>query len=269
MRILHFISSAIIFFGLSSSALGQATPSDAQGIFERARSAYLAKDYETAKRELGLAVSARTDWPEAILLEGLIAWQEGKLTAAIKSAKDAIRLQPVFPVAHYSLAQMFFDQGKANDAFKEVSLALTQGEQSANTYVLLGDIELFRHKTKEVISAYEKALQQPAPNQEVTPELKMRLEGLRNTAEITRRLGEPGFERPQRLNPSTNSPSSSFELGCLLNEQGRFVNVIVISSAQEIGGKEKLLEMVSQYKFSPAKKDGKPVPFWFYLSVNR
>ncbi len=254
---------------------GQDTPlNDAAAILNRARNAYRQRDYETAKGELQLAQAARKNWPEASMLGALIAWQENKRGDAIKYAKEAIRLQPVFPPAHYLLARLFFESSKLEEAHKEVSVAMEQGQQFADIYVLLGDIEIMRHKSKEALAAYETAIQQPAPKNELTNAFQLRREAVRNMVEFIEHKSDARYQRPVLVRESLRAATSiggtgKVELAGILDSQGQYVDIVLLNADVGLKGKDELLTAARQIKFSPARKDGTPVPFWLYFSYAR
>lgn len=283
MRIVMQPSRCLVFvFGVLLLALansvtlakGQTAVPNAQAAeaLQRARAAYRQKDFAKARKEIQRARELQKDWAEPVLLEALISWQEGKSGEAIKSARETLRLQPNHQTAHYLLGRLLFESSKYDEALAEVKAALDGGAKFADIYVLLGDIEIIRQKSKEALAAYETALQQPAPKNEITPEFHLRLAAIHNMREFFQHKDDPRYERPKILGRPSRSGVGGvgkISLAGIVTEQGLYTNVIIISADVGIRGKEGLLEIARQYQFSPAKKDGTPVPFWFYFSYSQ
>lgn len=247
---------------------------EVEAVMKRALAAYRQSDFETAKQELQRAQVIRRDWPEVYLLKALITRKEGDRDAAIKLTEKAIRLRSTYPTAHYLLAQLLVESLKLNDAHKEVSLAIAQGLKDANTYVLLSHIELMRRRAKEALVAFEIAAQQPAPKNELTDALRLRMEAVRCSLEFFAR--EPGshYQRPflvqESLQVAKRYPNvGTIDLAGVVNEHGKFEDVVLLGA--EAGANSSLeLSIAKQHiQFRPAKKDGKPVSFWVYFSYKR
>ncbi len=249
-------------------AFGQSSQPDnaAKEAIGKAQAAYLKKDFALAKRELERALAIRKDLAEPHLLLGMIAWHEGKIGAAIKLVSESIKYQPNYPEAHYVMGRLYFEKRDWKRAEKEANLALSQNAKFANAYVLLGDIALMREKHEPAVKFFEQALTQPPSNSEVTNETRIKMEAVKNYIEFQANKGNKDFQTPKfpvrgQLQKLVLHPQSAVKLAGILNEQGRFTPILVLyASDQQMA--ELHLKFVTGIQFTPAKKNGTPVPIW-------
>ena len=248
----------VIVFGQSSQP--DAAAKEAIG---KAQAAYLKKDFTLAKRELESALAIKKDLAEPHLLLGMIAWREGKIDAAIKSVRGAIKYQPNYPEAHYVMGRLYIEKRDWRHAEEEANLALSQGAKLTNVYALLGDVALAREQYEAAVKFFEQALTQPPSNSEVTNETRIIMEAVKNYIEFQANKGDKDFQTPKvavgvRL---ALNPQSAVKLAGILNEQGRFTPILVLyASDQQMA--EIHLKFVTGIQFTPAKKNGTPVPIW-------
>lgn len=260
---------------------GQSAPLDVtvKASLEKANIAYQNRDFETAKRELRSVQAARDDLAEPFLLLGMIAWQEGKAGDAVKLLKNAIKLQPHYPDAHYILGRLFFETMKWKEAENEATLAISQGAKFGNVQVLLGNALLVQGKTKLAVEAYELAAKLPSPNDEVTSEMQERLAAVKNFIDFLAHKSDPNYVWPQRLkNQQTGlllGVTGTVKIMGILNEKGEFRPFVLASADATAGQRDQLIQKALAYRYSPATINGKPVSFWLMLeyqhstSINR
>jgi tetratricopeptide (TPR) repeat protein len=260
----------IVFCGFMIAS-GQSAQSDnpAKEAVGRAQAAYLNKDYALAKRELESALAIRKDLAEPHLLLGMIAWQEGKIGDAIKSMNDAIKYQPNYPEAHYLMGKLYFEKRDWKRAEEEANLALSQGAKFANLYVSLGDIALAQERYESAVKFFEQAFTQPPPNSEVTNETRIKLEAVKNQVEFRANKGNKDFQTPKlvvknRMPKPVPSQQVTVKFAGVLNDQGRFTPHLVLESSDQ-QMMEIYLQFSVQSQFTPAKKNGAPVPIWYSL----
>lgn len=250
----------------SVQALAQ-TDAAADAGLERARAAYLKKDFESATRELKSVQALRKDLAEPYFLIGMIAWNNGKIGDAIKSIKEAIKSQPNYPEAHYVLGKLYFEKQEWKEAETAANFAINQGAKFANLSILLGDALLMQGKYKEAVNAYEQAITQPPPKGDVTEEFRARLVAVKNLIDILSHKGDPNYKLPQfdRSNGVPRAPfgvNGSVKMAGILDEKGEYRPFAVISVDTAVGKNLPLVQTALEAKFSPAMINNAPVPFW-------
>lgn len=263
---------------IAVNIFGQSTQTDgaAKESLERARAAYLKKDFDSAKRELKRAQAASKELAEPYFLLGMIAWHEGKIGDAIKSVEEAIKYQPNYPEAHYVLGKLHFEKRGWKAAEEAANLAISQGAKFANLFVLLGDVMLMQKKNDEAVKAYEQALTLPPPQSEVTEGLRARLVAVKNTIEFRAHKGDPNYKWPQHIKDQ-RVPRAPFgvngkvEIAGILDENGDFRPMAVVSSVATVGMNDQLINTVLSYKFKyvPGSKNGAPVSFWLVMTYEK
>jgi Tfp pilus assembly protein PilF len=263
----HTLKTCLIVFCGFMIAFAQSTQPDsaAKEAIGRAQAAYRKKDFALAKRELESALAIRKDLAEPHLLLGMIAWHEGKIDAAIKSVRGAIKYQTNYPEAHFMMAKLHFEKKDWKRAEEEANLALSQDAKFTNVYVLLGDIALAQERYEPAVKFFEQALAQPPSNGEVANETKLKMEAVKNYVEFQANKGNEDFQtakiavRGQRPEPPPRQ--STVKLAGIINEQGRFTPILVVNASDQQMA-EIYLKYVTEIQFTPAKKKGAPVPIW-------
>lgn len=248
-------------------AFGQSSQNDAAAkeAIGRAQAAYLKKDFALAKRELESALAIKKDLAEPHLLLGMVAWREGKIDAAIKSVREAIKYQPNYPEAHYVMGRLYIEKRDWKHAEEEANLALTQDAKFTNVYALLGDVALAREQY-EAVKFFERALALRPPNGEVTNETRIKMEAIKNYVEFQAYKGNKDFQAPKvavmgQIPRPIPFRQSAVKLAGIVDEHGRFTPVLVLSASdQEMA--ESYLKHATRIQFTPAKKNGAPVPIW-------
>ncbi|HEU0176875.1 MAG TPA: tetratricopeptide repeat protein [Blastocatellia bacterium] len=258
----------IVFCGFMIAFGQSAQPNNvAKEAIDKAQAAYLKKDYALARRELESALAIRMDLAEAHLLLGMVAWQEGKVDDAIRSLQEAVKYQPNYPDAHYVMGKLYFEMRNWKRAEEEANLALGQGSKLANLHVLLGDIALARSQFEQAVKFLEQALAQPSLNSDVANETRMKIEAVKNFVEFQANMGNKNFQFPKHTAKAQIPKPVPFRdvtvrLAGILNNQGRFTSLLVLGSSDR-QMTEKYLQFAAQNQYTPATKNGAPVPIWF------
>ena len=266
VRILKLKTCLLVVCGFMI-AFGQSSQTDnaSKEAIGRARAAYLKKDFALARKELESALAIRKDLAEPRLLLGMIAWHEGKIDAAIKSVREAIKLQPDYPEARYVMGRLYVEKRDWKRAEEETNLALSQGPKSADLYALLGAIALAQERYEPAVKFFEHALAQPPQNGEVANEIRIKMDAVKNYVEFQANKGNADFQTPKMTvkgqRPEVPFRQSTVKLAGIINEQGRFAPILVIyASDQQMA--EIYLKYVTEMQFTPAMKKGAIVPIW-------
>jgi predicted Zn-dependent protease len=140
-------------------------------------------DYPAALAEIQMARRYRPVYPEASAVEGRIYRSSVFLDKAIASFKRSVREARGFqPESHTGLALAYEEQGKYDDAAKELGAAISQlSDAEPIVYQLLGAIYERQEKYKEAVAAYEKYIEL-APNGSLAPAVRSMLDQLRRQA---------------------------------------------------------------------------------------
>lgn len=240
----------------------------------KAMIAYQNNDFASARQELQRFLSHKKDLAAPYLLLGMVAWREGKNAEAVKSVKEAIKLQPVYPDAHYVLGKLYFEKENWKDVEVEAKLAVDQGAKYGNAYVLLGDTALMQEKYELALTAYENAVIGPAPNSDVTEELKGRIVGIKNRLEFMVHKEDSNYKLP-KFDPKEREPdvrlgtSGKVIMAGLLNEKGEFISRLVVSTEGSPVSVLELKRKAGKFRFTPAMKNGVAVPYWISYAYER
>ena len=136
----------------------------AQEHFRKAKEAYDAGHYSSAKQELKRALSLDKQLADAYLLLGMTYWQEGKGKEAVDQINTALQYRSNYPEAHYYRSVIYWKTESRAKALEEIDLAIRQGASSFNAYYLRGQIELADAKYDEALESFEQAARLLTPN---------------------------------------------------------------------------------------------------------
>src|SRR5205085_9727334 len=93
-----------------------------------------------AKKEIEKALKLDKKSAEAYLLLSVAYRREGKIDEAIKQARNAVKLRPIYANGHYILAVLLFEISDVKKSEIELNLAFQQGMANSNLYVLKGHL---------------------------------------------------------------------------------------------------------------------------------
>jgi len=228
------------------------------------------KNYGDAKTELRLALSLDRQSPQANLLLALVYKSEQKSKDAIKYVEAAIKAQPNYAHAHYLLALLLFEKNDLARSRDEIDLAISQGANFPSAFTLKGDINLVQSNKKVALEAYEEALRLGGPKDEDATMLRERVAALKNYIDFGSHPGDASYVRPVLLNrpmprytdvARQNNIQGTVKLAVLVDERGAVTSVLILSRLG-YGLDGEAANAAKTLLFSPAKKDGKPVPYW-------
>lgn len=247
----------------------------AEDFIQRAKKAIKNSEWDRAGAALKQAVKLNPKAAEAYFLLSEIHEHFGRIDIAIEGLEIAARLQPVYPEAHLMLAQLLLKKWKSEQARKEALTAMAQGAKPIEGYAILGDVAYEQSRFKEAIEHYETALRHESSDQEVAKQLQTKIEITRQFAKLIPEQLPDGVVRPKPLNnpyPRYTEEARQLkiqgrvQLAVLVSEQGKVVEAKVFSGLGH-GLDESAVAAVRALKFSPATKDGKPIPYWIRTVV--
>ena len=264
--------------GASSSYAGSALqnqPETFEQILQKGQQALQAKKYGDAQKEFKRALKLKKDSPEANLLLGVAYKSARKRKDAIKYLREAIKYKQNYPEAHYVLALLMFETNKMDEARQEIETAFAQGIKVANAYVVRGDLKLLDKKYEAAVEDYEKAIQNATIRDEGLARLRERAAALKSYVEFQKHKDDPAYQKAKLLNRSDPNYTEEarregvqgiVRLAVLISEKGEVSSVLVFSRLG-YGLDEEAVKAARKLKFTPASKDGKPVPFWSVVIV--
>jgi TonB family protein len=268
----HYNASAAT--AICQSPALQSETANAEQHIQKAREAIAAERYDDAKIELKIALKLDEKSATANLCLAFVYKQENKPKDAFKHVEAAIKSRPNYPDAHYLLAQLLFEKNDLAKSRQEIDLAISQGATFRNAHILSGDIHLALPNYKSALECYETALRLPGPGDD-SEMLRRRIEALANNIVFASHRGDPSYVPPRMLNAprpvyseeARNRGVEGKVLGRLLvDEQGR-VSYFLIISGPGYGLNEEAVKAVRALRFTPAKREGKPVPYWLVIVI--
>jgi TonB family protein len=284
IRANNFLPMALISFALiaMSSAFTfaqnaqavQKGPDTAEEHIKKAKQAYEAKNFDLVKDEAKRALKIEKNMPEANLLLALAYRNQGKLKDGFKYVNEAIKYRQGFGEAHYALALLHFDrndrkQDDLKQAKAELDLAMTQGVRHSNALILKGILEVLTKRFEPALEAYKEALKVIKPTDPDLPRLQELVSALEIRAEFVSRKENVSYKRPFPLNSPfpryteearKKRVQGTVNVMIVVTERGD-VSSIFILSPLGYGLDQEAARAARQLKFSPATKDGKPVPY--------
>ena len=273
----------------------------AQARIEKAKQEMAIGNYETAINELKSAEFLDKRLPEAKLMLAILHRKVFRRTEAMQYVDAAIKLQTVYPDAHYIKALLLAEDGRLKESYEEVKTVLSQGGQSARVCSLMGDLELALYKPKTIlptfpsdqekdalakekqpffegtiIPLYQKGLELKDGDDDIIAELFDKIEALRFENELTESKSSEQWTRLQIL--TTPRPNYTREasdkdvqgvvmLQALFRSNGQISSIIVIQGLP-FGLNEQALKSASGITFQPVTRSGKPISTFQKLKVS-
>lgn len=257
-------------------------PDTAAARIEKAREAYASKKLNAAKDEAKRALKLEKNSPEAHLILALVYRGQNKSKDAIKSAKEAIKYRQNYADAHYVLAVLLFERNDPKESAKdlkqsgeEIDAALSQGLDHANVYDLKGKLAIAAGKFEQALDAFKKARQATGSNDPESAILQEQIAALESYVEFKAHKDDAVYKRPTALNlprpnytedARSNKIQGIVKARIFVNERGE-VKFILLVSRLGHGLDQEAIRAARQLKFSPATKDGNPVPFWVGVDI--
>jgi TonB family protein len=271
-----------VIFVLSSEAVCQQKET-AEQFIARVRKAIENDEWGRAHSGVKHALALEPNSSETLFVAAQVYLHEGARSMAIESLTKAIEAQPVYPPAHFLLARCLLDAGKTANAREEVNIAIGQGALLFPAYRLLGEIDIAEGKYEAAIAAFETAIRYvQITNEKEAAKLQHELEDLRKLIENLKRFGP--FEVEQKSPDVTravpiNSPQPRYteearqlklegavSLVVMVTEKGDVDSVVLIRGLGNVLDQQ-AIEATRELKFSPAQKNGNPIPFWTKVMV--
>jgi TonB family protein len=275
------IASSFIF-ALSSDAICRQQET-AEQFIERVKKAIENDEWGRAQSGIKHALALKPKSPEALFLAAQVYLHEGARSMAIESLGKAIETQPVYPEAHFLLAKCLLDSGKTENAREEANIAIGQGASLFPAYRLLGEIDFAEGKYEAATAPFETAIRfaQPTDDKEAAKlqrgleDLRQLIENLKRFAALEAEQKSPDVVRPVLLNnPAPRYTEESRQLKLegavslvvMITENGDVASVVVVRGLGNALD-EQAIEAARQMKFSPASKNGKPIPYWMKVII--
>ena len=271
-----------LIFALSSDAIGRQQET-AEQFIERVKKAIENDEWGRAQSGVKHALALKPESPEALFVAAQVYLHEGARSMAIESLTKAIDAQPVYPQAHFLLAMCLRDSGKNENAREEASIALGQGASLFPAYRLLGEIDFAEGKYEAATTPFETALRfAQTTDEKEAAKVQHELEDLRRLIENLKRFG--AFETEQKSPDVTrpvpiNSPQPRYtEEARRLKLEGSILMVVMVTENGDVDSvvvvrglgnvlDQQAIEAARELKFSPARKNGNPIPFWTKVMV--
>lgn len=274
------ITACSIIFLLPGEAICRQQET-AEQFIERAKKAIRNDEWGRAQAGARQALALKPQSPEALFLAATVYLHEGARSMAIESLTKAVDVQPVYPEAHVLLARCFLDAGKTAAAREQANIAIGQGASLFSGYRLLGEIDIAEGKYEAATIPFETALGFAQAGDE-SAKLQTELEDLRKLIENLKRFG--AFESEQKSPDVTrpvpiNSPQPRYtEEARRLKLEGSISVVVMITESGEVDSvvlirglgnvlDQQAIEAARELKFSPARKNGNPIPFWMKVMI--
>ena len=285
-RVWTFVKAGIIggslLFSLASEAVCRQQET-AEQFIERVKNAIKNDEWGRAQSGIRHALALKPESAEANLIAAQVYWHEGARSMAIDSLNKAIETQPIFPEAHFLLAQCLKESNKLEKAREEVNIALSQSTPLFPAYRLLAEIDIAKGDFGAAITSLETGLRfSPAADTEDAARLREQVEQSREFVEKLKRFAifEAGQNAPDIVRPVLlNNPQPRYteearalkiqgtvSMGVLVTENGD-VDLVLVLRGLGLGLDEQAAEVARKLKFSPATRSDKPIPYWKKVSV--
>jgi TonB family protein len=270
-----------VVISLSSGAVCRQQET-AEQFVERVLKAIKADEWGRARRGVRHALELEPSSPQANFVGARVYLHDGAVSMAIDALTKAVAAQPFYPEAHLLLARCLLRRN-SEKARQEVNTAIGQGAPQYEAYRLAGEIDVAENKFDAAIVSFETALQAIEPGG-----AQAGIQYLRELVDLPRLIGAL-----QRLAPilaqqettdvvrpvAINSPQPRYTeearsqklqgavfLTVLITETGDADSVIVLRGLGA-GLNEQAVVAAKQLKFTPAQKDGNPIPYWMNVLI--
>jgi len=249
-------------------------------VVERVRKAIENRDWDRAKIGITHALSINPDSPAALFLAAQVYWHEGARSMAMESLIHTLKAQPTFPAAHIFFARCLKESGKLEKAREEVSIAIDQGTSPFPAYRMLAEIDLEDNNFDTAISSLEAAIRfsQGSDAEDVAALLGQTrdfVERLKLFQVLHTGQSAPDIMRPLQLNsvqPRYTEEARALKIQgttsmrVLVSENGDVDSVLFLRGPGH-GLNEQAMEVARNLKFSPATRNGMPIPYLLKLNV--
>jgi TonB family protein len=253
---------------------------------ERVTKAIKNNEWDRAQSGIRRVLGLKPETAEANLIASQVYWQEGARSMAITSLAKAIESQPIFPAAHFLLAQCLKESDKLDNARDEVLVAISQAAPPFPSYRLLAEIDIAKGDFTAAITSIETALRfsqeadiaDTAKRQERIQEIEEArafVEKLERFAVLKAGQSAPDIIRPLHLNsPQPRYPQEAralklqgrVSMAILVTENGDVDSVLVLRGLGH-GLDEEATEVARNLEFAPVMRRGKTIPYWMKLIV--
>lgn len=263
----------------SSSAVMCQQQDTEEQFLEKVRNDIKNEEWRGAKAGIMRAMALKPDLPETRFLAAQVYWHEGARSMAMESLNKAIEAQPIYPEAHFLLARCLFDVSRHEEARQQAATAISQGMPGFIAYRLLGEVDFAEGKFEAAALSFEEAARFAQPSEQAdAADLKRESEGLREFIKLVPTIEAqqaPDVLRPVLLNSPrlayTDDARKSKIQGAvsmviLVTEMGDIDSVIVFRGLGH-GLNERAIEAARELKFSPATRNGKPIPYWTKVQI--
>ncbi len=285
-RVWTFVKASIIggslLFSLASEVVCRQQET-AEQFIERVKKAIKNDEWGRAQSGIRHALALKPESAEANFVAAQVYWHEGGRSMAIDSLTKAIETQPIFPEAHFLLAQCLKESNTLEKAREEVNVALSQGTPLFSAYRSLAEIDIAKGDFEAAITSLETALRfSPDADSADAAKLREQIEQSREFVEKLKRFAvfAAGQEAPDIIRPVLlNNPQPRYteeardrklqgtvSMGLLVTESGD-VDLVLVFRGLGLGLDEQATEVARNLKFSPATRSGKPIPYWQKLNV--
>ncbi|MEK6303375.1 MAG: TonB family protein [Acidobacteriota bacterium] len=266
------------------SAAVQQQQESVEQVIERVKQDVADDDWYRARRGLRQALTLNPDSAEAHFLSAQVYLHEKAKSAAIESLEKATTARPIYPEAYFLLARSLFEAGRQAKARDAVNTAISQGTPLFSAYLLAGEIDFAENKVEAAIASFETALRfAQSGDEKAAAKIRVRIDNLLETIENLKRFAvldaeqtAPDIVRPFPLNlpapaytdeARSQKIQGSVSMAARVTENGD-VDSVLMFRRLGYGLDERAEETARQLKFSPATKNGKPIPYWTKVSVD-
>ena len=260
----------------------QKAPDTAEAHLKKADEAFASRKLNIAKDEAKRALKLEKNSPVAHLMLALVYRAQNKPKDALKSIKEAIKYRQNYAYAHYLLAVLLYERHDPKELAKdikqsneEIDLAISQGIAYAGAFVLKGTLAIAAGKFETALEVYKKAREIISPNDPELPLLQEQITALESYIDFKAHKDNAAYKRPVPLNrPMPNYTEEArlrkiqgvVRTRIFVDERGDVKSILLISRLGH-GLDQEAIWATMRLKFTPATKDGKPVPYWVGVDV--
>lgn len=285
-----FFAAFATTVGSRSGAARASQSGTAEQHIRNAKQALRNGEYNAAKDEAKRALKLEKRWPEAHLVLAEVGRAQGKHDDAVKAVKQAIKYRPDYLDAHYLHALLQIEWGEEKQAqgtLVVVGVLLGHSPKDAQVSLLKGRLELLTclpagrsrpdsAKVRSAIEAYDEALQLAGATDDWAPIVRERVKALRNYVGGTTRRNGSKLVRPSLLYREAPSYSEedrrkkvtgTVKISVFINEKGEVADVLIHRGLPH-GLSRQAVKAALKLRFSPARLDGKPQPYWLIADVD-
>jgi len=267
----------------SLTIVGLCRPQEtAEQFVERVKKAIKNEEWGRAKSGIKHALALNPESADANLIAAQVYWHEGARSMAIDALKKAIAIQPIFPEAHFLLAQCLKESNQLGGAREEAHIAINQGASLFPAYRLLAEIDIAQGDFDAAINWLDSAIRvlpmgtaDSSTQQEEMNRTRKLSESLKQLAVLAADQNSRNTIRPFQLNspqPRYTEEARGLKvqgsvfLGVVVTENGDVGTVLLLRGLGH-GLDERATEVARNLKFAPATRNGIAIPYWMKLIV--